>query len=525
MNTTRMCIEPDFIIGEVSPHLYGSFLEHMGRAVYDGIHEPGHPEADEQGWRRDVMALTRELGVTLMRFPGGNFVSGYDWKDGIGPRERRPARLDMAWNSLECNEVGLNEFVDLCRKLQVEPMYTVNLGTLTPLDAAQIVEYCNLPSGTYWSDLRVDHGWPEPHRIRYWCLGNEMDGEWQLGNLSARDYAAKAREAARMMKIVDPSIELAVCGSSAPYLKSFPEWDRIVLEELYDQVEFLSLHQYVGNHEGDTRSYLGCSNYVDEYLRGAAAAIDYARAIRRSKKRVHISFDEWNVWYRETSGDGGRRRAPRLLEEPFNVEDALAVGLFLITLLRHADRVRIACLAQLVNVLGPIHTEPGGTAFRHTIFWPFMHAARMGRGTVLRGAVEGPTYPTEKYGVTALCEAVCLHDASADELIVFAVNRDLEREHTLEIRTRGLEVLACTAHECLTGEPKESNTVAEPNRVQPESCTDRTEPTPDGACLLLSTCSWNALRLKVARRAPALDAAPPDATPEPMASPAGGHGS
>ncbi|MBA2698814.1 MAG: alpha-L-arabinofuranosidase, partial [Nocardioidaceae bacterium] len=259
MKTATATIDPAFRVGLVDRRLFGSFVEHMGRCVYTGIFEPGHPTADVVGFRHDVLELVRELGPTIVRYPGGNFVSGYRWEDGIGPVDQRPRRLDLAWRTLESNEVGVDEFATWCRSAGVEPMMAVNLGTRGVQEAADLLEYCNHPDGTALSDLRQSHGSKEPHGIKVWCLGNELDGPWQIGHKTATEYARLAAETARAMRMVDPSIELVACGSSNTNMPTFAAWEATVLEQCYELVDFISLHNYYEPVGGDVDSFLGCA--------------------------------------------------------------------------------------------------------------------------------------------------------------------------------------------------------------------------------------------------------------------------
>ncbi len=261
----ELIVDKAYTIGEVDKRLYGSFVEHLGRAIYGGVYEPGHPTADEHGFRQDVIDLVKGLKVPIIRYPGGNFVSGYNWEDGIGPKENRPRRLELAWRTIETNEVGVNEFVTWANKVDAEVMMAVNLGT-RGIDAARnLVEYCNHPQGTYWSDLRRAHGYAEPHRIKVWCLGNEMDGPWQIGHKTAHEYGRLAAETAKVMKWVDPSIELVACGSSNRGMRTFPEWEATVLEHTYEYVDYISLHTYYGNRENDLGNFLAKSLDMDEF--------------------------------------------------------------------------------------------------------------------------------------------------------------------------------------------------------------------------------------------------------------------
>ena len=368
-------------IGAVDPRLYGSFIEHLGRAVYGGIYEPGHPSADAYGFRQDVLNLIRELNVSMVRYPGGNFVSGYTWEDGIGPLEKRPRRLELAWKSVEPNLFGTDEFMHWCKLAGLAPMMAVNLGTRGIEAAGALVEYCNHPSGTAWSDLRIANGSKDPHNVKVWCLGNEMDGPWQIGHKTAEEYGRLACETAKVMKWTDPSIELVACGSSGRGMATFPAWESTVLEHTYEHVEYISLHTYYGNRTGDTPTFLARSLDMDRFIETVAATCDHVQAHKRSKKRLYLSFDEWNVWYHSNTADKAMEPwqvAPPLLEDVYNFEDALVVGCMLISLLKHADRVKMACLAQLVNVIAPIMTDNNGPAWCQTIYYPFQQAACFG---------------------------------------------------------------------------------------------------------------------------------------------------
>ncbi|HOM99111.1 MAG TPA: alpha-L-arabinofuranosidase C-terminal domain-containing protein, partial [Acidobacteriota bacterium] len=370
----KVFIETARVRAEMDRRLLGSFIEHLGRAIYGGLYDPDSPFADEQGFRRDVSDLIKQMRVPIIRYPGGNFVSGYNWLDGVGPKDERPTVLERAWNSLETNQFGTNEFLTWCRLVGTEPLLALNLGTGTPETAVALVEYCNLGGGTKWSDLRRKHGYRDPWGVKFWCLGNEMDGPWQIGHMPAREYGRKARDAAQQIRVLVPDAKLIACGSSNASMPTYLEWDREVLEECYDQVDAISLHAYYGNTPAttgnDTSRYLALNLDMERQIHQIAAVCDYVGGLMRSRKRLWLSFDEWNVWYRARSGDdvnGRGRFAPPLLEEPYNLEDALLVGGFLNTLMRESARVRIACLAQLVNVIAPIMTNESGL-LKQTIY-------------------------------------------------------------------------------------------------------------------------------------------------------------
>ncbi|MBV9205473.1 MAG: alpha-N-arabinofuranosidase [Actinobacteria bacterium] len=495
MTEARITVDPAFRIGPVDPRVYGSFVEHLGRCVYTGIYEPEHPTADEHGFRRDVADLTRELGVPIIRYPGGNFVSGYRWEDGIGPVEERPARLDLAWRSTEPNAVGTDEFCAWTRRVGSAPMLAVNLGTRGPDAAARLVEYCNHPGGTYWSDLRVKNGAAQPHVVRVWCLGNEMDGPWQIGHKTAEEYGRVATETARAMRLVDPGIELVACGSSGAGMPTFGDWEATMLGHCYDQVDYVSLHSYYAAGE-DQASFLACATGMDNFIEAVIATADHVRARGRHAKRINLSFDEWNVWHTlGQEADGGWQQAPRLIEDEYNLTDAVVVGNMLISLLRHADRVRMACQAQLVNAIGAIRSEPGGPAWRQTIFHPFALTSRHGRGTVLRTPIAGPEYDTPAFGRVPEADAVAVLSDSGDELTVFAVNRDAREPLPAVIDVRSLPALRVARHTYVgDDEPSAVNTADAPDRILPRAGADVRV---DSGVLriILPPLSWNMLRI------------------------------
>jgi alpha-N-arabinofuranosidase len=474
MEVARLVIDPAFTVADVDERVFGSFVEHMGRCVYGGIYEPGHPTADAHGFRGDVLEHVRDLGVTIVRYPGGNFVSGYDWEDGIGPRASRPRRLELAWRSIETNDVGTDEFLAWTERSGTEPMLAVNLGS-RGLDAARrLVEYCNAPGGTEWADRRRANGREAPYGVRVWCLGNEMDGPWQIGHKDAVAYAKLANETGKVMRLVDPSIELVVSGSSHSRMPTFGSWENTVLDLAWDVADHVSLHTYYdpGRFE-TTGAFLACSLDLDRMIDAVAATADAVAARKGSRRRVSLSVDEWNVWYQTPAEKLDRSdepfvHAPALIEDTYTVTDALVVGCLLITLLRHADRVRMACLAQLVNVIAPIRTRDGGPSWRQTTYFPFQHAARHGRGTVLRVDAEGPVYATESEDGVSVLEATAVHDG-AHTLTLFAVNRAAE-PLALEAALHGLGTPEVSEHVVLADEdPDAANTEEHPDRVVPRA--------------------------------------------------------
>ncbi|MEV4660555.1 alpha-N-arabinofuranosidase [Micromonospora echinofusca] len=498
MRTAQLTIDPAFAVGPADRRLFGSFVEHMGRCVYGGVYEPGHPTADSRGLRGDVLELTRELGVSVVRYPGGNFVSGYRWEDGVGPVGDRPRRLDLAWKTIETNAFGLDEFMTWAAAAEVEPMMAVNLGTRGVQEACDLLEYTNHPGGTHLSDLRRKHGAEEPYGVRLWCLGNELDGPWQVGHKTADEYGRLAAETARAMKMIDPSISLVACGSSNRTMSTFASWEAKVLEHTYEHVDYISAHTYYDPSDGDRASILASAVDMDNFIREVVATADHVAAKQRHRRKLKISFDEWNVWYQSRlQADLDRRgwvEAPALIEDDFTAVDAVVVGDLLITLLRHADRVGVACQAQLANVIAPIRTRTGGPAWRQSIFHPFALTARHARGTVLRTEPVGPTYETKRYGEVPVLDTVAVHDEETGELTVFAVNRgntDLE----LHLDLRGLAGLSASSHLSLAAgdDPTATNTEAEPDRVTPRQLPDPT--TDGGRCSVrLPAVSWNMLR-------------------------------
>lgn len=497
MLKSTITLHPQFALSPVDPRLFGGFAEHLGRHIYEGMYEPGHPTADEQGFRQDVIALVRELNMPVMRYPGGNFVSGYNWEDGVGPKDQRPARLELAWNSTESNQFGTNEFVDWCRKVGTEPLLAVNLGTRGAEEARNLVEYCNHSGGTAWSDLRRSHGSEQPHGIKYWCLGNEMDGPWQIGHKTATEYGRVACEAAKLMKWTDPSAQLVVCGSSGRGMATFGAWELEVLEHTFDHVDYLSIHTYLGNSENDSPSFLAKPDAMGDFIEESVALCDAVAAKRKSKKRIMLSFDEWNVWYHSHSHEkhASWSQAPHLLEDVYTFEDALCVGGMLIELLNHADRVKIACLAQVVNVIGAIMTEAGGPAWRQTIFHPFAMASANGRGTVLQAQVDSPVYDCRERQGAPVLKLSAVHKPETGELVLFALNRNLDQPLEIEADLRAFPQLQVTEWSALLHDDlKATNTREQPENVAPQALTGA-QVTEGRLNATLPPASWNMLKL------------------------------
>ena len=471
--TSRILIDSRRSISALDRNLFGSFLEQLGRAIYQGIYDPGSKLADSNGFRKDVMQEVRNLGVPIIRYPGGNFVSGYNWLDGVGPKQDRPHVLDKAWDSMNSNQFGTNEYMQWCKAVGALPLMGLNLGTGTPEQAAALLEYCNVEKGTQWSDLRRKHGYAEPYNVKHWCIGNEMDGPWQIGHVTATEYGMKAQDTARQMRYVDHSVQLIACGSSGPFMPTYLEWDREVLEQCYDYVDGLSLHRYLGNNEEtgeDSSKYVAMNLTMDRQIGETLAVCDLVRGHKRSPKKLWLSFDEWNVWYRARSGDavnGHRKEAPHLLEEIYDLEDALLVGGMLNTLMRNADRVKIACLAQLINVIAPIMTNESGL-FRQTIYYPYAWALQYARGRVLNVLVESPTYDAKGLDAVPYLDAIATNDNGQTSL--FVLNRDLAKARAVEVIWEDQAPNRVLASQLLTGNDlKAVNGFDAPERVKPQA--------------------------------------------------------
>ncbi|MBU9709016.1 alpha-N-arabinofuranosidase [Paenibacillus sp. AK121] len=492
-----MIVDKSFRIAEVDKRIYGSFVEHLGRAVYGGIYEPTHSTSDESGFRNDVKELVKELDVPIIRYPGGNFVSGYNWEDGVGPVASRPRQLELAWRTVEPNEVGTNEFFKWAKDVGSEVMMAVNLGT-RGIDAARnLVEYCNHPGGSYWSDLRRSHGIEQPHKIKTWCLGNEMDGPWQIGHKTAEEYGRLAVESAKAMRLIDPDIELVSCGSSSSTMPTFPEWEATTLDHTYEVADYISLHQYYGNHDNDTANYLARSMDMDHFIHTVISTCDYIKAKKRSKKKMMLSFDEWNVWYHSNDADkkiDPWSVAPPQLEDIYNFEDALLVGSMLITFLRHADRVKMACLAQLVNVIAPIMTENNGKAWKQTIFYPYLHASRYGRGVSLMPVVDSEKYDSKDFTDIPYLDSAVVYDEEGDALTVFAVNRHLSESLELTVDVRSFEGYRIVEHTVLEHDDLKATNSPAGEKVTPHNGGNAK--LEDGIVKArLGKASWNVIRL------------------------------
>lgn len=466
--SARVYLDTNRIISPISPLVFSGFAEHMGRSIYEGIYDPMSPHADERGLRKDVLAALKELNFRSIRYPGGNFLSGYRWLDGVGPRDQRPRRRDLAWQSIETNQFGTNEFMELCKIINTEPMLAANLGTGSIQEAADLVEYCNAPVGTKFADLRASHGYPEPYGVKYWCLGNEMDGPWQIGHLEAEDYGKKAREAAKMMRWHDPSVKLVVAGSSSKGMPTYPEWDRIVLELCWDQVDYHSLHYYANNHDNDTGSFLALSAEFEEYLDTVSGVLRYVKARNRSKHDVYLSWDEWNVWYKAhfpSDMQGAWSEAPHLIEEVYNLEDALVVAQWMNVFLRKSDVLKVACLAQAVNVIAPILTTHEAM-LKQSIYYPFMLFSKLASGVALDVAVQAPLYSTARFGDMPLLDVSASYDEASGSHAIFIVNRSQTESLPVELCWQDCAPQSISAVYRVAGtDPKAANSYENPNLI------------------------------------------------------------
>jgi alpha-L-arabinofuranosidase len=473
MASASLVVNPHSVVGQINPRLFGSFVEHLGRCVYGGIYEPGHSSADNEGFRTDVIELVKELGVSTVRYPGGNFVSGFRWEDSVGPRERRPRRLDLAWHSTETNDVGLHEVASWLDKVGGELMLAVNLGTRGTSEALELLEYTNIRAGSELSERRAANGRARPFSVKMWCLGNEMDGAWQLGHRSADDYGKLASRTAKAMRQLDPGVELVVCGSSNAQMPTFGEWERVVLTHTYDDVDYISCHAYYQERNGDLGSFLASAVDMDGFIDSVIATADHVKAVLGSAKTINISFDEWNVWYLDRflkvdqiGGIDNWPVAPRLLEDVYTVADGVVAGNLLISLIKHADRVTAASMAQLVNVIAPIMTEPGGPAWKQTTFFPFALMSRLARGNALAVALDVRGYVTEKYSTVPLVDATATHDPAGRQLSLFLVNRSQDENVVANVDLRTFGALKLQLAQTLAdADPYATNTLENPYRV------------------------------------------------------------
>ncbi len=457
-SVARIKIDTDRVIGEVDPLLFGNFAEHLGRMIYGGIYEEGSPLSDQFGYRKDVFDVVKQLNVSILRWPGGNFASGYNWKDGIGPKDQRPTRIDLAWNDLESNRFGTDEFLRYCERLGTEPYICINAGLGTIDDARHWVEYCNEPRHTYWADQRRKNGREEPYKVKYWALGNEIDGPWQLGNKSAEEYAKFALEAAKAMRLVDRDIKLVASGSSN-YGADWIAWNRTVLNTLRNQVDYIAIHTYINNRDNDLERFLAWSQTIDHYIETTAALIRQAQSGQANPRRIYVAYDEWNVWYRT----GNREK----LEEVYNFEDALAIGMFFNSFFRHANVVKMANLAQMVNVIAPIMTNKQGL-YLQTTYFPIMEYGRQRGNTALDVFVSAPTYKIQNRPELKYLDVSASFNAKEKSLYVNVLNRSKDKDLTTRVENQeGQLDNGGTIWEMNNADLKATNTFNADQKVRP----------------------------------------------------------
>ena len=436
----RIKIDTDRVISDIDPKIYGNFVEHLGRCVDGGVFEEKSKLSDPDGFRKDVFKGAKDLNIGLLRWPGGNFSSNYHWKDGIGPRDQRPPRLEMAWGTIESNRFGTHEFLKYAEELGTEPYICANLGTGSWEEAQQWVEYCNSAEDTAMTRLRKQNGRQNPFKVTYWGLGNEMDGPWQMGHRSAEDYGKFALEAAKLMKWTDPRVKLIAAGSSNYGAGSdWTGWNRTVLEYLKHHADYLSLHLYVKNPDNDFGEFMASSLELDDRTKTAEGTIRHALSGEPANRKIYIAWDEWNVWYRAR---GPKERGRRILEERYNLEDALVVATLLNSFLNHSHIVKIANMAQLVNVIAPMFTSDEGM-FLQTIYYPLQLFANNSKGKALDLYVDSPAYVSKKFGDVRYLDTSAAYDNGV--LILNVVNRSKDQTITADIESEAGEFSGAVA--------------------------------------------------------------------------------
>lgn len=505
MKKAKVMVHPSYKIGEIDRRLFGAFLEPIGDWVYGGIYNPTHPTADDLGFRKDMIELTKELGIPAVRLPGGNFMSGWEWKDSIGPKDQRKAHLDLAWRQFETNEVGHDEYLEWAKRVGTEAIYTLNLGTGSSQDALHCVEYTNVEGGTYWSDLRKKNGYEKPHKVKTWCLGNEMDGPWQIDSWERdpKGYGIKTREIAKIVKYIDPDCEVVVAGTSTPNNRTYPRWDLEVLNECYNKVDYLSLHYYHTAPEGDIGALMTASTVMDEFIENEIGACDLMKAHLHSDKTVMIAFDEYGVSFgkekKKSTGRAGviddctynefseQLKRPFRYNDPKNPEnnhhsnmlESLALSSVLMSLIRHADRVKVGCytigLFQIGHDWDHVWKEIG--------YYPYEQFIRYARGTSLRPAIDSPTYTSNAYNLddfnqkpsyenVPYIEVCASHDEENGKAAIFVINRNWEEDMEVELDVSGFEGYHLVAHTEMQTDDLEAYNTYEDQKVVPVEITD-----------------------------------------------------
>ncbi|MDD3206180.1 MAG: alpha-N-arabinofuranosidase [Lachnospiraceae bacterium] len=502
MKKATITINKEFKKGKIDKRIYSSFVEHMGRVVYSGIYEPTHATADKDGFRQDVLLLVKEMGVTGIRYPGGNFVSCYDWRDGVGPQEKRPNKLEIAWRAIETNEFGINEFMKWAKKAEIEPIFAVNLGTKGIENAVSLVEYCNIEGNTLYSDLRKEHGVEKPYEIETWCLGNEMDGDWQVGHKTAEEYGRLAQETAKAMKLVDTNIKLVSCGSSKSSMDTYPEWEATTLSYTYDYVDYISLHQYYDGQDKGTAYFLAQALDMEHYIQTVISTCNYVKAKKRSKKDMYISFDEWGVWSMADSevlaevDASPWQVAPAFSEQIYSMEDSLLFASMMMNFLKYADRIKIACQSLLTNISAAIMTEKNGLAWVQPIYYPFAYMSKYGRGTVLQDLQECETYSCELFNKVPFVDSVAVYNEKEQEIVYFHVNR-CEEDISMEGELQGFSIAEVIEHVELWSENRKDTNLQNHNLVKPVKVKDTAIQGENKITYSLKALSWNMIRVKV----------------------------
>jgi len=449
----RALIKVDFDrqLGHIDRNIYGNFTEHLGRCIYGGIYEENSPLSDKDGFRKDVLQAAKDMHIPLLRWPGGNFSSGYNWKDGIGPKDARPRKWDTAWKAEESNRFGTDDFIAYCRKLGAEPYICVNMGTGTMQEAADWVEYCNGRMNTEYANLRRKYGHEEPYGVKYWGLGNEIYGSWQAGHKSAAEYANLALEFAKMMRWIDPAIKLVACGGN------YPDWDREVLERLVDTVDYISTHHYGGNN--DTAQEMRVATRFENQIRVLEGVITEVMTKSRRRQPIKIAADEWNVWFRTTNtGDQAKK-----LEEIYNLQDALWVASVLNMFHRHSNTVTLANMAQLVNVIAPMMTNQTSLVLQ-TTYYPLKLYTEHAGDVALDALVRSDAFP--QFADTPYLDASATTTESRGKFTLAVVNRNPSSDIIADVAVEGFNMTAAADVYELNGPGVDaSNTFSTPNAV------------------------------------------------------------
>ena len=527
--TTRVTIHPDFQIGDISPRLYGAFLEPIGTMVNGAMYNPKHPTADDKGFRRDFLEAIKATGLPAVRLPGGNFVSGWDWKDSIGPMSERKTRLDPAWKQYIPNDVGHDEYLTWAERTETEPLYTINLGTGDINDAMKIVEYTNHEGGSYWSDLRRENGHNSPYGVKTWYLGNEMDGPWQLGSwlFNPQGYGSLSNEVSKAIKMLDPNIETVVCASTSFVLPHYPDWDMEVLSRCYESVDYISLHHYHSAPPGDYAALLGGSSYFEDYINTVTALCDVVQTKYRSPKRLMLSFDEYGTFPQTPEPLNYGRGLHGILaphytfdkEKKFVRHDpdnmparifpggdmlyALTSASTMLAFLRHADRVKIGCMTGGLRVLAATDRS---NVWKHAAHYPFTQLMRYGRGVSLQVAVRGETFDIPGYAMNdtsqfytqkdlPFIDTAAAYDADTGALSLFVINRDWEDDHTLEININAFGGYKLIEHIELYSDDMDAKNTYEDEKIKPSANSDAK--LTDGKCTSrVKKLSWNVFRFE-----------------------------